>query len=49
MTTKTASAGFPDDFGKIVAVIGALVAFGKLPKKWGVPVALIALLLAFEA
>lgn len=44
--TSTASFGSSDDWNKIVAVAGALVAFGVLPKKYGVPVALAALLLA---
>jgi hypothetical protein len=33
--------------GKILAVIGALSAFGFLPKKWGTPIAVVALLIAF--
>ena len=46
--SKAKTAGFDgDDWGKILAVLGALTAFGVLPKKWGTPVALAALLIAF--
>jgi len=44
--TTTASFGSSDDWNKAAAVAGALVAFGFLPKKYGVPVAVVALLLA---
>ena len=34
-TARTASAGFPsDDFGKLLALAGALVSLGLLPKGW---------------
>ncbi len=48
MPAKTASFDPSDDWGKAVAIIGALIAFGKLPKKYGVPVASVALLIALQ-
>lgn len=46
--TRTAAFGDGDDWEKIVAVAGALVAFRVLPKKFSLPVALVALLLALR-
>jgi hypothetical protein len=45
--TKTASYS-SDDWGKILAVVGALGAFGLLPKKWGTPIAVATLPVAFR-
>jgi hypothetical protein len=47
-TTKT-SLGSADDWGKIVALLALLVAFHKLPKKYGAPLALAGLYLTFTA
>jgi hypothetical protein len=47
---KTRNASFDGgDWGKIAAVLGALAAFGVLPKKWGTPIAAAALLIALRA
>lgn len=46
--TTTATFGSGDDWEKIVAVAGALVAFRVLPKKWSIPVAIVALVLALR-
>jgi hypothetical protein len=47
MPAKTASFG-SDDWGKLIAVVGAAAAFGFLPKKWSVPIALAALIIALQ-
>jgi hypothetical protein len=44
--TTTATFGSGDDWEKVFAVAGALASFRVLPKKWGVPIALAALILA---
>ncbi len=46
--TAAATFGSNDDWNKAFAVVGALVAFNKLPKKWAIPVALVALILALR-
>ncbi|HEY2355793.1 MAG TPA: hypothetical protein VGH79_12935 [Gaiellaceae bacterium] len=45
---KTAHPSFDSgDWGKIIAVLGALSALGFLPKKWGTPIAVVGLFIAF--
>jgi hypothetical protein len=46
--TATATFGSGDDWEKIVAIAGALVAFRVFPKKWGLPLSFVALILAFR-
>lgn len=47
---RTTTASFDSgDWGKIIAIAGALAAFGFLPKKWGTPLAVAGLLAAFWA
>lgn len=46
--SKVQTSSFDDDWAKVVAVLGALSAFGFLPKKWAVPIAAAGLLLAFR-
>jgi hypothetical protein len=45
--TTTASFGH-GDWEKVLAVLGALAAFGFLPKKYGTPIAIAGLLLALR-
>ena len=45
--TTTASFG-RGDWEKALAILGALAAFGFLPKKYGTPLAIAGLLLAFR-
>jgi hypothetical protein len=49
MPSRTAIGSFgSDDWNKVLAVLGALAAFGLLPKKWGTPIAIVGLLVVLR-